>query len=194
MRGYYEINTKKLFFIEFFLSVFIYGCDPGSKPEPKIPVTKKTVSKGSSIQQSKRPPGESLNRTTKGFRNTKITMNTDLNLLRLQGEWVFSTPFNKHDGLGDGPINPNNKVQPGGRLTLPAFPAIDGKPAGGNKFFLRVNGLDSQTCVECHFIVNNSVVPAKFGVGGVGGAAATAFPATTRFIPRISRIKKCDCS
>ena len=85
--------------------------------------------------------------------------------------------------MGDGPINSKNKIQPGGRLTLPAFPAIDGKPAEGNGFFLRVNGLDSQACVECHFIVKNSVVPAKFGVGGVGGAAATAFPATTRFFP-----------
>ncbi len=167
-------------FLLFFLTIIIYGCDSGSKQEPKIPVTKKPVSKSPPIHKSKLPPGESLNRTTKGFRNTKITLNTDLNLLRLQGEWVFSTPFNKHDGLGDGPINPNNKVQPGGRLTLPAFPAIDGKPAEGNKFFLRVNGLDSQSCVECHFIVNNSVVPPTFGVGG---AAATAFPATTRFLP-----------
>jgi hypothetical protein len=37
--------------------------------------------------------------------------------------------------------------------------------------------------VECHFIVNNSTVPAKFGVGGVGGAAATAFPVATKFSP-----------
>lgn len=170
-------------FLLLFSTLILYGCDSGSKTKSNIPDTKKIVSKNPSIQQSKLPPGESLNRTTKGFRNTKITMNTNLNLLRLQGEWVFATPFNKHDGLGDGPINPNNKVQPGGRLTLPAFPAGDGKPAEGNKFFLRVNGLDSQSCVECHFIVNNSVVPAKFGVGGVGGAAATAFPATTRFLP-----------
>jgi hypothetical protein len=170
-------------FLLLFSTLVIYGCDSGSEPKSKIPDTKKITSKNPPIQQSKLPPGESLNRTTKGFRNTKITMNTDLNLLRLQGEWVFATPFNKHDGLGDGPINLNNKVQPGGRLTLPAFPASDGKPAEGNKFFLRVNGLDSQSCVECHFIVNNSVVPAKFGVGGVGGVAATAFPATTRFLP-----------
>ncbi len=170
-------------FLLLFSTLVIYGCDSGSEPKSKTPDTKKIDSKNPSIQQSKLPPGESLNRTTKGFRNTKITMNTDLNLLRLQGEWVFATPFNKHDGLGDGPINLNNKVQPGGRLTLPAFPASDGKPAEGNKFFLRVNGLDSQSCVECHFIVNNSVVPAKFGVGGVGGVAATAFPATTRFLP-----------
>jgi hypothetical protein len=106
-----------------------------------------------------------------------------LNFLRLQGEWVFATPFNKHDGLGDGPINPNNKVEPGGRLTLPAFPASDTAPGQGNNFFLRVNGLDSQTCVECHFIVSNSTVPATFGVGGVGGIGAMAFPAATVFTP-----------
>lgn len=137
-----------------FLTIVTYGCDTGPKPVSKIPVAKKPESKTPPIHKSELPPGESLNRTTEGFRNTTITMGTDLNLLRLQGEWVFTTPFNKHDGLGDGPINPNNKIQPGGRLTLPAFPSIDDKPAEGNKFFLRINGLDSQTCVECHFIVN----------------------------------------
>jgi len=129
------------------------------------------------------PPGETANRITNTFRHTTIQMDTDLNMLRLQGEWVFATPFNKYDGLGDGPINPANKVEPGGRLTLPAFPATKNKPGEGNNYFLRVNGLDSQTCVECHFIVKNSTVPATFGVGGVGGAAATAFPAATIFTP-----------
>ncbi len=165
------------------LTLVTYGCDTGSKSVSKVAVAKNSDSKTPAIQQSKLPPGESFNRMTEGFRETKITMDTKLDLLRRQGLWVFATPFNKHDGLGDGPVNPNNKIQPGGRLTLPAFPAIDGKPAEGNGFFLRVNGLDSQACVECHFIVKNNVVPAKFGVGGIGGAAATAFPATTRFLP-----------
>ncbi len=159
------------------------GCDSGSKPVVQSPVKKQPGTTIPTKVKHKLPPGESGNRTTNKFRNTVIKMDTDLDFLRLQGEWVFSTPFNKHDGLGDGPINPKNKVQPGGRLTLPAFPAVNGKPAEGNKFFLRVNGLDSQTCVECHFIVSNSTVPAKFGVGGIGGAAATAFPASTRFLP-----------
>jgi hypothetical protein len=168
-----------------------YGCDSGSKPASINPGSKKP---GKVIAKHKIPPGESENRTTNKFRNTMIKMDTDLNFLRLQGEWVFATPFNKHDGLGDGPINPKNKVQPGGRLTLPAFPSENGKPAEGNKFFLRVNGLDSQTCVECHFIVNNSTVPAKFGVGGVGGAAAAAFPATTRFLPASQGPKSVDAA
>ncbi len=129
------------------------------------------------------PPGESTNRTTNKFRHSVIQMDTDLDFIRLQGEWVFATPFNKYDGLGDGPINTSNKVEPGGRLTLPAFPSIGNQPGEGNQFFLRVNGLDSQTCVECHFIVNNSTVPATFGVGGVGGAAAMAFPSATVFTP-----------
>ncbi|MCF6251440.1 MAG: hypothetical protein L3J75_09265 [Methylococcaceae bacterium] len=167
------------------------GCDSGSKPASINPGSKKP---GKVIAKHKIPPGESENRTTNKFRNSLIKMDTDLNFLRLQGEWVFATPFNKHDGLGDGPINPKNKVQPGGRLTLPAFPSENGKAAEGNKFFLRVNGLDSQTCVECHFIVNNSTVPAKFGVGGVGGVAATAFPATTRFLPASQGPKSIDAA
>lgn len=166
-----------------------FGCDTRSNPATKAPTVNKPEAKNPVIpQKTVLPPGESGNSTTKKFRNSTISMDTDLNFLRLQGEWVFATPFNKHDGLGDGPINPKNKVQPGGRLTLPAYPAFKDKsgnnqPGAGNKFFLRVNGLDSQTCVECHFIVNNSTVPAKFGVGGIGGAAATAFPASTRFLP-----------
>ena len=177
-----------------FLIVVTYGCDTGPKPVTKIPVVNKPDPKIPPIPKPTLPPGESENRITKEFRHSTIKMDTDLNFLRLQGQWVFATPFNKHDGLGDGPTNPNNTVQPGGRPTLPAYPAIDDKPAEGNKFFLRVNGLDSQTCVECHFIVNNSTVPAKFGVGGVGGAAATAFPAATRFLPTSLDPKSADAA
>ena len=73
------------------LALVTYGCDTGSNSGSKKPVVKKAdsktlKSKKSTTQQSKLPPGESLNRTTKGFRDTKITMDTDLNLLRLQGE------------------------------------------------------------------------------------------------------------
>lgn len=170
------------------LTASIYGCDTGPKPIMKTPDSVPTPSK------SKLPPGESANSTTKNFRHSTIKMDTDLNFLRLQGEWVFATPFNRYDGLGDGPINPDNTVEPGGRLTLPAFPAINNKEAEGNKYFLRVNGLDSQTCVECHFIVNNSTVPAKFGVGGVGGAAATAFPIATKFLPTTQTDKSIDAA
>jgi hypothetical protein len=39
---------------------------------------------------------------------------------------------------------------------------------------LRVNGLDGQSCLECHSIVSHRSVPAVFGVGGVGGAVSNA--------------------
>ncbi len=161
----------------------IAGCTDTTSTSKTTSMSNSKPSKPVTHTKPSLPPGETGNRTTNSFRHSTIEMDTDLNFLRLQGEWVFATPFNQHDGLGDGPINPNNKVEPGGRLTLPAFPAADGKPGEGNKFFLRVNGLDSQTCVECHFIVNNSTVPATFGVGGVGGVGAMAFPAATVFTP-----------
>ena len=93
--------------------------------------------------------------------------NGDLSLrdLREAGLLVFSTPFNKADGYGDGPhdpANPENRL-PGNRPTLQ-----------GNGIFLRINGLDSQTCLECHTITSNATVPARLGVGGVGGISQTA--------------------
>lgn len=168
---------------------FITGCTDTTPTSKTTSMSNSKPTKPVTHTKPSLPPGETGNRTTNSFRHSTIEMDTDLNFLRLQGEWVFATPFNQHDGLGDGPINPNNKVEPGGRLTLPAFPAADGKPGEGNKFFLRVNGLDSQTCVECHFIVNNSTVPAKFGVGGVGGAGAMAFPGGAIFTPGLQAPK-----
>jgi hypothetical protein len=85
--------------------------------------------------------------------------------IRSAGRQVFSTPFNRADGIGDGPINPNDKISPGGRPAL-----------GNNGMFLRMNGLDSQTCLECHGVLSNASVPARFAVGGVGGIGASAFP------------------
>ena len=58
---------------------------------------------------------------------------------------IFSTPFNRFDGYGDG------------RPTLQ-----------GNGTFLRINGLDAQSCLECHSIVSSATIPASFGVGGAG--------------------------
>ena len=83
--------------------------------------------------------------------------------IRGAGLKVFSTPFNKLDGYGDGPMNPSNSRDPGGRPTL-----------GDNGTFLRVNGLDGQSCLECHSIISNASVPAKFGIGGVGGSVSNA--------------------
>ena len=85
--------------------------------------------------------------------------------IRSAGRQVFSTPFNEFDGLGDGPMDPSNPAEPGGRPTLQ-----------NNGLFLRLNGLDSQTCLECHSLLSNAQIPATFGVGGVGGVSANAFP------------------
>jgi Di-haem oxidoreductase, putative peroxidase len=86
-----------------------------------------------------------------------------LQQIRRQGRLVFSTPFNKADGYGDGPMNPAAPTSPGGRPTLQ-----------NNGTFMRVNGLDSQSCLECHSVVSTRTIPATFGIGGVGGASANA--------------------
>ena len=90
--------------------------------------------------------------------------------LRRKGLEIFSTPFNKLDGYGDGPMNPANPVVPGGRPTI-----------GGNNTWLRINGLDTQTCLECHSVLSNAFLPATFSPGGVGGIGASAFPGVTEF-------------
>ncbi len=84
---------------------------------------------------------------------------------RIEGRRIFSTPFSLLDGLGDGPIDPNDKVSPGGRPTL-----------GGNGMFLRMNGLDAQTCLECHSVLSTRSIPARFAVGGAGNVSDSAFP------------------
>ena len=89
--------------------------------------------------------------------------------IRRQGMLVFSTPFGRADGYGDGPVDARDPVSPGGRPTLQ-----------GNGTFLRVNGLDAQTCLECHSVLSAASVPMRFGIGGVGGASSNAmFQATT---------------
>ena len=74
--------------------------------------------------------------------------------IRRQGLIVFSTPFNKLDGFGDGP---------NGRPTM-----------GGNGTLLRVNGLDAQSCLECHSVVRANTMPPVLGIGGAGGSNANA--------------------
>jgi hypothetical protein len=74
---------------------------------------------------------------------------------------IFSTPFNFYDGYGDGPYDDIPSINEGERPTLQA-----------NGTFLRVNGLDAQTCAECHFIKSNSTIPFTFELGGTAGGAA----------------------
>lgn len=83
--------------------------------------------------------------------------------IRRQGQLVFSVPFSKADGYGDGPGVGPDATSPGARPTLQ-----------GNGTFLRVNGLGAQSCLECHSIVSHRSVPATFGVGGVGAAVSNA--------------------
>jgi hypothetical protein len=79
--------------------------------------------------------------------------------IRKAGMRMFSTPFNRLDGYGDGLVNPNDPTTPGGRPSLQ-----------NNGTFLRVNGLDSQTCMECHSVGSNATVPFTFAIGGAGGS------------------------
>lgn len=92
--------------------------------------------------------------------------------LREAGLRIFTTPFNKLDGFGDGPMNVTDTVTPGGRPSLQ-----------GNGTFLRVNGLDGQTCLECHTIVSNATVPATLGIGGVGAVSTNAMIMPTAIDP-----------
>lgn len=82
--------------------------------------------------------------------------------IRGAGLKIFATPFNRADGFGDGAhdLSESNRrdFTRGNRPTLQ-----------GNNTFLRVNGIDSQSCLECHSFVSNAEVPARMGVGGFGG-------------------------
>jgi len=102
------------------------------------------------------------------IRQEQITAGTlSLTDIRTAGLKVFATPFNRADGLGDGvhdaSVTDTRHFASGNRPTLQ-----------GNGTFLRVNGLDSQTCLECHSLVSTAEVPARLGVGGVGGINNTA--------------------
>ena len=84
-------------------------------------------------------------------------------VIRRTGGLVFSTPFTKLDGHGHGPVSAHD----------PDF--LETRPTlQGNGTFLRVNGLDAQTCMECHSVLSNAVVPFRFGVGGVGSSSSNA--------------------
>jgi len=88
--------------------------------------------------------------------------------LRRRGLEIFSTPFNAHDGFGDGPVDAGDPLSPGGRPTA-------------NGTWLRLNGLDTQTCLECHSVLSNRTIPSTFAVGGAGGIGASAFPGLSDF-------------
>ena len=94
-----------------------------------------------------------------------------LHQARQLGLLVFSTPFNSLDGHGDGPFDVNewNDTAHGGPIGLGHRPTLQ-----GNGQFLRVNGLDAQSCNECHGFVSQRTLPPTLGIGGVGGAVQNA--------------------
>ncbi len=89
----------------------------------------------------------------------------DLDDVRTLGLFVFTTPFNAQDGYGDGPLDPaeSDPVDLGQRPTLQ-----------GNGTLLRVNGLDAQSCNECHSLVSHATRPPTLGIAGVGPAVTNA--------------------
>lgn len=96
--------------------------------------------------------------------------------IRQIGVRMYTTPFRRADGYGDGP-GINEAILDGG---VPALNIPDLGPTGrptlqGNGTWLRMNGLDSQTCLECHGVVDNSVIPAQLGVGGQAGIGGSPF-------------------
>jgi hypothetical protein len=85
-------------------------------------------------------------------------------MVQEHGVRIFATPFNKHDGYGDGPYDPSEDPRhEGGRPTMQF-----------NDTYMRVNGLDGQTCLECHFIKKNSTIPFTFGIAGTAGPNSNA--------------------
>lgn len=96
----------------------------------------------------------------RGLSDGTITVDS----LRRKGLTVFTTPFNTYDGYGDGPFsNESTTNEFGHRPTLQ-----------GNGLSLRINGLDAQSCNECHSVVKNSTVPPVLGIGGAGGIVQNA--------------------
>jgi hypothetical protein len=87
--------------------------------------------------------------------------------LRRRGLEMFTTPFNQYDGRGDGLAGPD--------------PTVFGQRPTTNGTWLRVNGLDSQTCLECHAFLSMATIPPTLGIAGVAGIANTAFPGVTKF-------------
>ncbi len=97
--------------------------------------------------------------------------------IRRQGVLLYTTPFRHADGHGDGPgINVNDPTTEAGAADGDGILGNTGRPTlQGNGTWLRLNGMDTQTCLECHGVIDNSVIPAILGVGGQAGISASPF-------------------
>ncbi len=112
------------------------------------------------LSQTAIPPGESPAITLPRITQAEIDAGMfTFNEIRAHGLRMFATNFNKFDGYGDGPVNFIDPTSPGHRPTLQ-----------NNGTFLRVNGLDAQSCMECHSVGSSQSAPFRFAVGGVGGS------------------------
>lgn len=100
-----------------------------------------------------------------------------LTAIRQIGVRMYTTPFVHADGHGDGPgINRDDPTTETGGGDGDGILGNTGRPTlQGNGTWLRMNGLDSQTCLECHGVVDNSIVPARMGVGGQAGIGGSPF-------------------
>jgi len=96
-----------------------------------------------------------------------LVRSLDLFDLRTLGLSVFSTPFNTEDGQGDGPFDQGEWNED--PLAFGHRPTLQ-----GNGTFLRGNGLDAQSCNECHVFVSHGTTPPTLGLAGVGGSATNA--------------------
>jgi len=115
------------------------------------------------------PPGEEPKLKPRITQEEIVNGTFSFEEIMSHGQRIFSTPFNVYDGLGDGPMNYQDPISPGGR------PSLQGKQHGGNGLFLRLNGLDAQSCLECHSVLSSETIPATFALGGSGGIASSAF-------------------
>ncbi len=110
------------------------------------------------------PPGEGPELPDNLISQTDIENGVlSLKQIRKAGGMVFTTPFNRFDGFGDGPPDIFDSTK--------SFPFRgDRAPLQNSKTaLLRINGLDAQTCLECHSVVSRATVPARLGIGGHGG-------------------------
>lgn len=123
------------------------------------------------------PAGEAANFDVWITQDMIKSGNVPLDVIFQQGMQVFTTPFNRYDGLGDGHLGARgDRAEEGKRPSV--IPSSVDLPY---PFPRRVNGSDAQACLECHFVGSNDEIPARFLVGGVGGVGATAMPMGTEF-------------